>query len=312
MKRILLLVIAFALFNTTDLFAQGCPTIINSSFRLNTDPVNPCHRTVSFDFINPTNGNKGINVTIKVDGIEVMNICLDASGHKDEVRNFITPQFTACSVSNIDVAITPKSNASCSGASCAATIRSIGGAPLPVIFSSFTATKNSNSTVLLKWETVTEINNRGFTIERNNSGNWEQVGFTASQSADGNSSSVLQYQFTDINNNKNITQYRIRQTDFDGKNKYTEIRTVRGEQTAAKTIVFPNPSNDGKLTVLFADASPRNISLLDMTGRTLKQWNAYQQNSLQVTSLTSGMFTIRYQDLQTGTVYTEKLLINAR
>jgi hypothetical protein len=46
--------------------------------------------------------------------------------------------------------------------------------PLPVTFRSFTANRFSPSYVKLKWETVTEINNKGFFIQKNlANNNWE-------------------------------------------------------------------------------------------------------------------------------------------
>ncbi|MEQ1678779.1 MAG: hypothetical protein ABL876_18935, partial [Chitinophagaceae bacterium] len=100
--------------------------------------------------------------------------------------------------------------------------------PLPVDFKSFTARRNG-STVLLKWETSTEQNSKGFAVERNLGGdNWQEVAFVPSQAVGGNSSSLLSYQHIDQNTAKGISQYRIRQVDLDNKSKFSEVRSVRG------------------------------------------------------------------------------------
>lgn len=309
-KGILLLFTVVSLF-TISLSAQTeCPAIISSSFQMVNSSLDPCDRMISFDYVNPTSDEKRINLSVFVDGIQVINECIDVPGENGVQKNFVSQTFKACSASFIDVSISPYSGKSCTGIGCIPFSRSLNGSTLPVIISSFTATKTTASTVVLQWVTLTEINNRGFAIERNSNGSWEQTGFVRSQSPDGNSSSKLNYQFTDINYNKGITQYRIKQTDLDGKSKYSEIRAVRGEQETAKTVVFPNPASDGNITVLFSDAAPRDISVLDMTGRTVKQWKAYQQQSLQVNNLVAGMYSIRAIDQSSGKVIVEKIIIN--
>ena len=73
---------------------------------------------------------------------------------------------------------------------------------LPVSLRSFTAARN-HSTVLLKWETVTEENSRGFYIERNTGNNvWQTLGFVPTKATRGNSSSALAYEYSDISNSE--------------------------------------------------------------------------------------------------------------
>lgn len=209
------------------------------------------------------------------------------------------------------VSLTPVTGNNCTGGGCASTITSIGGAPLPVIFSSFNTSRN-NSLVILKWETATEINNKGFFIEKSINGDWHQVAFVPTQTIDGNSTANLSYQFTDNNNTKGISQYRIKQTDIDGQFKYSEVRAVRGNEQEAKTTVFPNPSIDGNVTVLFADAAVREIMITDMAGRTVKQWNGYNGNSLSVTNLTPGMYTVRSINRETTEMQVQKMIVAGR
>jgi hypothetical protein len=185
-------------------------------------------------------------------------------------------------------------------------------ATLPVNIKSFTALRNK-ADVNLKWETIWEQNNTGFAVERNMAGNWEQIGFVASQAPGGNSADLLNYVFTDINNNKGITQYRIRQIDFDNKSKYSEIRTIRGEAQIGKIIVYPNPTFDGKVKVSFEDASVlRDVSLIDMNGRVLKQWKAITDNNITIENLTMGMYTLRVVVPATGEQTVEKIVVSKK
>jgi hypothetical protein len=183
---------------------------------------------------------------------------------------------------------------------------------LPVEFSSFTATRN-HSAVVLTWETSMEQNSAGFTVERNINGNWQQVADIVSQAPGGFSNTPLVYQYTDLNNVKGITQYRIRQRDLDSKYKYSTVRAVRGEGQIGRTIVFPNPASDGKVNVVFEDAAVvRDISLFDLSGRVIRQWKGVTNNTLQVENLGAGIYSLRILVRETGEQSIEKIIVNKR
>ncbi|MFZ9387122.1 MAG: lamin tail domain-containing protein [Chitinophagaceae bacterium] len=184
--------------------------------------------------------------------------------------------------------------------------------PLPVQFKSFTATRNQTS-VLLKWETASEKNNSGFAVERNVNGSWEQIAWVPSQAANGNSDVLLAYTYMDYNNIKGITQYRIRQVDIDQKSMFSAIRSVRGEGQLGKTIVYPNPTNNGRVNIVFDDASmTREISVMDMSGRVVRQIRSITNNNITIENLNPGMYTIRIVGLETGEQAVHKVVVNKR
>jgi hypothetical protein len=187
-------------------------------------------------------------------------------------------------------------------------------APLPVTLKLFTASRISKTNVSLRWETATEINNSGFAVLKNMGGGvWNVVTFIPSQAADGNSSSPLTYTFTDLNSSKGITQYRIRQVDIDGRAKYSEIRAVRGYEQKGNLIVYPNPSRDGRVNVVFDDAEgTRDVSLMDISGRMVKQWKAVTGNTLEIENLVQGMYSLRVVIRETGRQSVEKIVVNNR
>ncbi len=184
---------------------------------------------------------------------------------------------------------------------------------LPVSFRAFTASRN-NSVVALKWTTSMESNNRGFEIQRLiGNGTWETLSFIASQASGGNSSSDLTYSYTDQNSTKGISQYRIRQVDIDGRSKLSDIRVVRGYGQKGKTIVYPNPSSDGKVNILFDEVSGiRDISLTDLSGRVIKQMKGVTNNIVQIDNLTPGFYTIRIVNTETSEQVVEKIIVNKR
>jgi hypothetical protein len=184
--------------------------------------------------------------------------------------------------------------------------------PLPVEFKSFNATR-SKSNVILKWETGVEINNSGFAIERNVNGTWAEVAFVPSLASNGSSDIALSYSYIDLNTNKGISQYRIKQTDKDAKSKYSEIRSVRGEDQVGKVTIYPNPTNNGKVNVAFDDASViRDIIVSDMSGRLVKQIKGIANNNIQIENLTPGMYSLRIVVPVTGEQIVQKIVVNKR
>lgn len=184
---------------------------------------------------------------------------------------------------------------------------------LPVNFKSFTATRN-RANVVLKWETMTEQNSNGFAVERNigNTG-WEQITFVPSQAPNGNSSDLLAYQYVDPNNAKGITQYRIKQVDIDNRSRFSEIRAVRGEGQLGKTIVYPNPTNDGRVTIVFEETNIiRDVTVMDMSGRIIRQMRSISNNNIQIDNLPPGMYSLRIVAAETGEQSVQKIVVNKR
>src|SRR5688572_29484515 len=182
--------------------------------------------------------------------------------------------------------------------------------PLPVHFKSFNANRITASNVSITWTTAMEQNSKGFNVQKNVGGEWKTIAFVFSQTEDGNSSSDLTYSYKDANQEKGITQYRIQQVDLDGNAKYSDIRAIRGESTAAKIVVYPNPSVDGKLNVVFEDNSGvRDVQVNDMQGRVVKSYKGITNNILVIERLSSGFYTIKITNRYTAATSVEKVVV---
>jgi hypothetical protein len=183
---------------------------------------------------------------------------------------------------------------------------------LPVNFKSFTAKRNKQQ-VHLNWQTANESNNAGFVVERNINGNWSEVSFVASKATGGNSEEAIEYQYIDLNSHKGITQYRIRQNDFNEKTTYSTVRSVQGEALGSKVVIYPNPSFDGRVQVVFADgASTRHVVISDMSGRIVRQLNGVINSSITVDGLNAGLYTARVIDQSTGESTLQKFVIQQK
>ncbi len=120
---------------------------------------------------------------------------------------------------------------------------------IPVELASFNAL-TKDKTVELNWITATEINNKGFEIERqavseqSATGKWETIGFVPGS---GTTTEPKSYSFTD---NRSLThnltlKYRLKQIDYDGSFTYSKSIEVNTVLPSLITLNqnYPNPFN---------------------------------------------------------------------
>jgi len=138
---------------------------------------------------------------------------------------------------------------------------------LPVELIDFTYTVTDN--VNLYWSTASEINNDYFEIEKSTDGiNFEHIGGV---NGNGNSNSIIDYNYIDKNPLNGISYYRLKQVDFDGKFEYSKIIAVEYEKQFSFN-VYPNPINSGGILSLeFANTEQKEVLVVvnDIYGREL-------------------------------------------
>jgi hypothetical protein len=131
---------------------------------------------------------------------------------------------------------------------------------------------NRDGDVRLTWNTASEMNNKGFYIEKSVDGKqFETIGFVK---GNGTTTKWIQYSFTDANAFDNTTTelyYRLNQVDFDGSHEYSRIILV-SEKRLDETVmlsVFPNPFNN-QLTLDIANgSSDTKIAIYNLQGKEL-------------------------------------------
>jgi hypothetical protein len=116
----------------------------------------------------------------------------------------------------------------------------------PVELTSFTGFQ-SGQTVQLAWTTATEINNKGFEVERKlQNSAWETLSFVE---GNGTTTEFQSYSYTDDFKNTAVSGpvlYRLRQIDFDGTTEYSDEIQVDVDFAPSQYQLsqnYPNPFN---------------------------------------------------------------------
>ncbi len=140
--------------------------------------------------------------------------------------------------------------------------------PLPIELLSFTANYNGSNAVDLKWETASETNNDYFTIERSA----DAVHFTeiSKTNGAGNSSQRINYSSKDLSPLSGISYYRLKQTDFNGKYKYSNVVSVNITNNNSFEIIntySASPESGLEVTVNCSGNCEISFDLYDITGK---------------------------------------------
>jgi len=185
--------------------------------------------------------------------------------------------------------------------------------PLPVTLLSFDARRITKVKVQVNWQTVTEQNNQGFEIERRLDGepSFAQIGFAPTKAPGGNSTSRIDYNYTDANGYAGISYYRLKQVDIDNHYTYTHIKAVKGMgDTQVSVLLYPNPNN-GQFTIRLDGVNREYDAVItDMGGKIVRQLRLGNSNNVNITGLSAGTYIIRIPDVfGERESFTEKVMV---
>ena len=180
-----------------------------------------------------------------------------------------------------------------------------GGGPLPIKIISFNAKRNGNA-VTLNWTSESEINAKEYVIERNSGNGFVAIGTVAALNRETGSS----YAFTDNNNSKTVSQYRLKLVDKDANFKLSDIKAVKGTAAVSDFTVFPNPSMGNAKVSITDIAEATTVDVIDNAGRVLKTIELQNKNTVEVNNLQKGIYLIRITNKVTGDAVTKKLTVS--
>ncbi|MDO9001180.1 MAG: T9SS type A sorting domain-containing protein [Bacteroidota bacterium] len=199
------------------------------------------------------------------------------------------------------------------GANCSYSISATNTIPLDIQLLSFEATKNKGY-IAINWYTIREVNNNYFTIEKSKDASvFETVSVV---SGAGNSSKNVDYLYNDNKPFDGISYYRIKQTDYDGRSKYSQMRAIEYKnETKLNFDIIPNPSNSAGYNLRFESALEEQylVEVTDLAGKIIYSIVVNVNNSKNniSSSLHAGMYMLNIRSLTTNNLIgTKKLLIS--
>ncbi len=183
----------------------------------------------------------------------------------------------------------------------------------PVELSSFSASV-VNSEIILNWTTASETNNQGFDIEHSfDNQKFSKIGFVPGF---GTTTEAKSYSFSISDATAGVHYYRLKQIDFDGTFKYSEIVAVEVKIPGTYSLFqnYPNPFNPST-TINYAIPSSEFVTLkvYDILGNEVAALVNEQRpvGSYEVEFNAAGLASgIYYYKIQAGSfVETKKMIL---
>ena len=170
---------------------------------------------------------------------------------------------------------------------------------VPVELLAFTASVNK-SEVQLIWSTASELNNKGFEIERSadDASNFTTIGFVEGK---GSSNEINHYVYSDNPdlNGVHTLYYRLKQVDFDGTFSYSNVVNITYDVPTEFVLNqnYPNPFNPStRITYFLPEEGFVSIKIYDFLGREIEtlvndfQETGSYQIDFDASNLSSGTY----------------------
>jgi hypothetical protein len=181
---------------------------------------------------------------------------------------------------------------------------------LPVNFVWFKGMPLDNANRLL-WRIADYGNNAGFEIERKYKGEnqFTKVGYVAAKI---NSTAEVEYNYDDnsLDIYKPVAIYRLKQIDKDGKFTYSNDIILK-RSLVGKMVLFVT-ANLNNLSIRVGnrpDIKNIGVTVIDQQGRIIiSKTQKYQDINLDISTIASGTYFVKIQDMNTGEQVTSKFI----
>lgn len=181
-------------------------------------------------------------------------------------------------------------------------------ASLPVTLITFNGLLQ-NGNALLTWRTATEINNKGFELQKSMDGQaFTDIGFVP---GNGNSSQLHNYNYTDQKVVSGSNYYRLKQIDFDGRFTYSSI--IKLDYTKFDWALLGNPAaNNSWVQVQIDKEANVSVQVVSMSGNVIQNINKGKIPSgaysiqLNLINVSSGIYVVRL--IVDGKSYSKKII----
>lgn len=143
--------------------------------------------------------------------------------------------------------------------------------PLPVQIIQFSGRRNGHFNSLT-WKTASEVNNDYFIVEKSEDGiSFQYLNLVKGA---GNSNSEMKYQLSDAAPYENITYYRLKQVDFDGRFSYSNVISIKSSDYVVweNIHVYPNPFNEEIIIETEINKNAEmSVAIIDLVGNIIKE-----------------------------------------
>ncbi|MDZ4822324.1 MAG: T9SS type A sorting domain-containing protein [Flavobacteriales bacterium] len=164
--------------------------------------------------------------------------------------------------------------------------------------------------VAIKWVTTSELNNELFIVERSANGidDWMEVSRLPGA---GTSESTIYYTSYDHDPIHGLNFYRLKQIDYDGQYKYSEIEVVEF-MSKDDILIYPNPSHGDVVNVGGNTDAVVSLTMFSIHGKVVMSKprgdGDFRQIDLQHLNLPAGMYTLEFA-LASGEKIFKKLTV---
>ncbi|MCJ7802219.1 MAG: T9SS type A sorting domain-containing protein, partial [Candidatus Marinimicrobia bacterium] len=185
--------------------------------------------------------------------------------------------------------------------------------PLPVELTSFSANLSGNN-IMLSWTTATELNNKGFEIEKSlDNSTFSVIGFV---NGFGTTTEKKYYSFVDENTSSGTAYYRLKQIDFDGSVSYSQVVSTDGSLPTQFELKqnYPNPFNPStRISYSVNESGLVKLSVYNLLGEVVdilvnqNQEAGFYNVQFDASNLQSGVY---FYKLESGNqVETKKMML---
>jgi hypothetical protein len=157
--------------------------------------------------------------------------------------------------------------------------------PLPVELTAFSVSEINNK-IHLRWETMSETNNKEFQIEHASDGKtWEKVGVIDGK---GTSLELSHYEFLHEFPTDGENYYRLKQVDYDGTFEYSKIISISSSDYQ-EFVIFPNPTSE---KIRLKGITEGKIIIFNTSGEIVQE-EEISSEEIDISALPTGIFFIR-------------------
>lgn len=171
--------------------------------------------------------------------------------------------------------------------------------------------KDMKEFIFLEWKTTSEKNNDFFNILRSYDGiQFENI---AKIDGAGNSSTVHYYVYKDYDAKTGMNYYKLKQTDYDGKNTLSDIISVNKSIIECDILIYPVPAKSANINLYInKNIGIANVKCIDMLGHTIFtatiDTNGQTEFNLGQHNLPAGTFFIKLES--ENVVYIKEIVVH--